>query len=259
MKKAMVHASLILGLAVILSVCAGAQEPDVPSKIEVGIQFSSLTPISQSPQGRGGPSVADSPRTEAGFGGRFTFNLTKHLAFEAEGNFFPRQNSLDFFNRGRLLQGQFGIKAGKRFGRFGIFGKARPGFASFSKVRTEVGIATVIDPDGQPFTIPIFGPKRQTYFSMDLGGVLEFYPSRKMLTRIDVGDTVIPHSTSPFSSLFPFGVQQDQWLRSHKPATTFNSVRVSASGWARSSRKKQPPILTTKRNRDSKWLLSFRH
>lgn len=236
----MVHASLILGLAVILSVCAGAQEPDVPSKIEVGIQFSSLTPISQSPQGRGGPSVADSPRTEAGFGGRFTFNLTKHLAFEAEGNFFPRQNSLDFFNRGRLLQGQFGIKAGKRFGRFGIFGKARPGFASFSKVRTEVGIATVIDPDGQPFTIPIFGPKRQTYFSMDLGGVLEFYPSRKMLTRIDVGDTVIPHSTSPFSSLFPFGVQQDQWLRSHKPATTFNSVRVSASGWARSSRKKQP-------------------
>ncbi|MEK6281283.1 MAG: hypothetical protein AABN95_13100 [Acidobacteriota bacterium] len=42
---------------------------------------------------------------------------------------------------------------------------------------------------------------------MDLGAVLEFYPSRKLLTRFDVGDTIIhygneaafPSATSPGS------------------------------------------------------------
>ena len=197
MKNFMLLASVIF----LLNVSARAQEPDVPSKVEVGIQFSSLT-YSTQPAGLSGIS-ASSGSSEAGFGGRFTFNFNKHLALEVEGNFFPHPNLYDQSRNGRQLQGQFGLKTGKRFGKFGVFAKARPGFASFSQVLTVVGNQT-IDIGGQPFTYPIFDYRRKTYFSMDVGGVLEFYPSRKVLTRIDVGDTMIRYDNQsiPFGAIF---------------------------------------------------------
>lgn len=198
MKKVRILASLAV---VLLSVGAHAQQGDVPSRIEVAVQFSSLTFSTQSPRGAGVAAVGRG-KTEAGFGGRFTFNLSKHVALEAEGNFFPHEDFTDFSTGGRMLQGLFGVKAGRRFGRFGIFAKARPGFAHFSSVFTQIG-TTTFDVSGQPVTFPIFGPKRKTYFSMDLGGVLEFYPSRRVLTRIDVGDTIIHY---PSASSFPFSV-----------------------------------------------------
>ena len=196
MKNFMLLASIIF----LPGVSARAQEPDVPSKVEVGVQFSSLT--YSAPHFIGLPATAGLESAEAGFGGRFTFNFNKHLALEAEGNFFPHPNLYDPSRNGRLLQGQFGIKAGKRFGKFGVFAKARPGFASFSEVLTIVGSQT-IDLNGQPFTFPIFDLRRKTYFSMDVGGVLEFYPSRRVLTRIDVGDTMIRynHQAIPFGAV----------------------------------------------------------
>jgi hypothetical protein len=155
--------------------------------------------------------------TEAGAGARFTFNLNKNIAIEAEGNFFPHENFYDPSRGGRLLQGQFGLKAGKRFGKFGLFAKARPGFASFSRALTEVGTTTITDPSGQPFTFPIFGQRRKTRFSMDVGGVIEFYPSREILTRIDVGDTIIRY---PGDSIFPVGIVSS--------ARTTHNLQISA-------------------------------
>jgi hypothetical protein len=203
MRKVTFLAGVIFALTVFLDRAVQAQNPEVPSKIEIGVQFSSLTSADPS-SSLGLGATGATGTTEAGFGGRITFNLNKNIALEAEGNFFPRENFNDVFRGGRLLQGQFGLKAGKRFGKFGLFAKARPGLASFSKVLTQVG-ATTLDINGQPVTIPIFGEKRKTYFSMDLGGVLEFYPSRKVLTRIDVGDTIIRQNSdgfSPFSFTF---------------------------------------------------------
>lgn len=194
MKKATFLASMMVALTALCSFAARAQEPNAPSKIEVGVQFSSLTYPTPSDSSS---ATAGTANSEAGFGGRFTFNLNKNIALEAEGNFFPHENFNDSSRSGRLLQGQFGLKAGKRFGKFGIFAKARPGLASFSKVVTQVGTTTV-DFNGQPLTFPIFGQKRKTYFSMDLGGVLEFYPSRRVLTRIDVGDTIIHYGNGSF-------------------------------------------------------------
>lgn len=199
MKKAAILANVTITLTILLTGAIYGQEPDAPSKIEVGIHFSSLTFSRQSQQGA--TIAVEEDKTEAGFGGRFTINLNNHVALEAEGNFFPHENFSDANTGGRLLQGQFGVKAGKRFGKFGIFAKARPGFASFSKVFTIVG-TTTIDFNGQPLTLPVFDERRRTYFSMDLGGVLEFYPSRKVLTRIDVGDTIIHYRNV---SDFPFG------------------------------------------------------
>ncbi|HEV7680988.1 MAG TPA: hypothetical protein VGO68_02615 [Pyrinomonadaceae bacterium] len=191
----------VFSLTILLGGPAQAQEPDVPSKIEIGVQFSTLT-FPGVPDAFGAATRGPG-NTEAGVGGRFTFNFNRHIALEAEGNFFPHENFNDASRSGRVLQGQFGLKAGKRFGKFGLFAKARPGLVSFSRVFTEVGTQTITDPNGQQFTFPIFGEKRKTRFSMDVGGVLEFYPSREVLTRIDVGDTIIHY---PGDSLFPFGL-----------------------------------------------------
>ncbi len=216
MKRLTLLASIVVTLTVLCGNTIQAQEVDAPSKIEVGVQFSSITF-----PGRTDPSAVSISRgsTEAGFGGRFTFNLNKHIALEAEGNFFPHDNFYDSSHSGKLWQGQFGLKAGKRFGKFGLFAKARPGFASFSKTVVQIGTTTFVDFNGQTVTVPVFGSRRKTHFSMDLGGVLEFYPSRRVLTRLDVGDTIINYDAA---SGFPIGIAGET------ASQTTHNLQVSA-------------------------------
>ena len=112
--------------------------------------------------------------TNAGFGGRVGYNLTNQVALEGELNYFPQESGRTKRNG---LQGLFGAKAGWRGERVGVFGKARPGF-----LRYEEPLVCVTAPC----------PNRTvTQFALDLGGVLEFYPSRHLVTRFDVGDTLI--------------------------------------------------------------------
>jgi hypothetical protein len=135
---------------------------------------------------------------EPGFGGRFTFNLTDSIAFEAEGNYFTREQ-LAFINGGHMYQGQFGGKVGKRFDKWGLFGKARPGFVGFTRVlEFPFGAQT----PGPP---PILRPENKLYPSLDVGGVVEFYVCPRFMARFDVGDTLIhygelrfPTGTPPF-------------------------------------------------------------
>ena len=151
-------------------------------RIELGAIFTSIT----KPESFGS-------RTEPGIGGRFTFNLNDSLALEAEGNFFPGSclNCIDE-NGGKLAQGLFGVKAGKRFKKFGIFAKARPGVASFSR-----GAFDVILLSGPPILFPQFAinRRRQNNFAFDAGGVIELYHSRRIFTRFDAGDTIIHYGS----------------------------------------------------------------
>jgi hypothetical protein len=165
---------------------ARAQDLNEPSKIELGVQFSTLTVGPPSSSFHLDFAALASSHSEPGIGGRFTLNLTKHLALDSEGNFFPRRLS----NGGHALQAQFGVKAGHRFKRIGIFAKARPGFVSFSKVATEEGTQTVGLPPLQ-FTVARIVPKRRYFCAMDIGGVAEFYVSRRIFARVDGGDTII--------------------------------------------------------------------
>jgi len=154
---------------------ASAQEHDAP-KLELGVQYSSL---SIDLPGFGGTENAP------GVGARVTYNLNDYFAVEAEGNIFPTVTRADYTTGGDPLQAQFGVKAGKRWKRFGLFGKARPGFVSFAETLTPLPVVS-----GSTLTYT-FDRERKTHFSMDAGGVLEFYPSRRMLVRFDVGDTMI--------------------------------------------------------------------
>ncbi|HEX8459241.1 MAG TPA: outer membrane beta-barrel protein [Pyrinomonadaceae bacterium] len=167
-----------------------AQSKDAP-KLELGVQFSSLT-MSENPGA-----------TAAGFGGRVTYNLTDNLALETQFDLFPsRERFRGFRNGGRITQGLFGVKAGKRFEKFGIYGKARPGFTSFGAGREDV---VILSPP--PNTVFGFEPHRETHFSTDVGGVLEFYPTRRIVTRFDAGDTIIRYGRNTTTLLSETGVQ----------------------------------------------------
>ena len=180
-----------LAISLLLCLCfaAAGQEPqsdkEKPAKIEVGIHFSALNigPLDQF-------FLNQDHVSEAGVGVRVGYNLTRYLALEGEVNFFPNENFAAFDRGGNLTQGQFGVKVGKRFDKFGIFAKARPGFLNFSRVLTQTGTQS-FTAGSQTFTFPVFEIRRRNFFSLDVGGVVEFYPSRRVLVRFDVGDTMV--------------------------------------------------------------------
>lgn len=186
MRKTLILASTAIALACSSSRVSAQSEP---GKVELGVHFTSIT----KPDFAGG-------KTEAGFGGRFTFNFNRSLAVEAEGNFFPHNcRACTNENVGNLAQGFFGVKAGKRFRKFGLFGKARPGVASFSG--GEFNIEILPTPPG---TFPVFviNRSRATNFAFDVGGVIELYHSRRIFTRFDGGDTIIRYPQHTFNSFF---------------------------------------------------------
>ena len=119
--------------------------------------------------------------TRPGAGGRFTYNLNRRVALEAAGYFIPENNCSGQIT-GSISEGLFGVKAGQRFKKWGIFAKARPGVISLSK-----GFFDLV-PNGNgtafPFDILV---RRQTNFALDLGGVVEAYPTKKLVLRFDGG------------------------------------------------------------------------
>jgi hypothetical protein len=170
------------------------------TKFEVGAQFSLLNVTRPSQligdgfdPGFVGVARGGGHRTEPGFGSRLTFNLTSSVALEAEGNLFPRTEVNAAMPGGRIFQGQFGAKIGKRFHRFGFFGKVRPGLVGFTQVSKLLSTHTTLPagPLNQVFTVGTFGVQKDVYFSMDMGAVVEHYFSRRVFTRFDLGDTIV--------------------------------------------------------------------
>lgn len=175
---------------------AGPSGPSHERKIEVGGQFSSL--------GLGefnyslNPAMPNEPiflrtNTQFGFGGRFTYNFVPSVAAEVQTDFYPEKVTpfAGGSAGGRILQVQAGAKIGKRFEKFGLFGKVRPGAVSFSE-------ATIFDINAPSF----FRIERRSFFSLDVGGVLEFYPSPRIVARFDGGDTMIRYGGAETGFLF---------------------------------------------------------
>ena len=134
--------------------------------------------------------VAD---TVVGLGGRLTYNLNPHFALEGAGYFFPQECRGCGRHASQSMEGFFGVKIGKRFNKWGIFGKARPGVMSSSKGQFDlvvIGVSTT-SPPSLNFPSISFVEKRLTTFAMDVGGVVEFYPTKRIITRLDFGSTII--------------------------------------------------------------------
>ena len=159
-------------------------------KFEVGGQVSLLQIETRSVELApvfSGRRVLQNRESIFGFGGRFGYNFSKYFAAEAEVNFFPQN---DDTKAGRKIQGLFGVKAGKRFDKVGLFAKARPGFIRYQKgdyvFRSDVGCILIFPPP-----LACLNPVARTNFAIDLGGVIEIYPSKLTIIRFDAGDTVV--------------------------------------------------------------------
>jgi outer membrane protein with beta-barrel domain len=174
----------------ILGTRARAQE-ETP-RFEVGAQFTSIA-LDDNASSLPICNACDE-FVYKGVGGRFTYNFNDSLAVETEVNFFLNENESYTSRRvgGKPVQALFGVKAGRRFRRVGVFGKVRPGVISFSRVISS-GIG------GGPL-LPDFS--RRTHFNLDLGGVFEVYPSRRVVFRVDAGDTVIRYGEEQLPGAF---------------------------------------------------------
>jgi hypothetical protein len=106
-----------------------------------------------------------------GFGGRLTYDFNDNFALDGEAAYFPQNPSGNFGQTVALA----GLKAGYRSEKVGVFGKVRPGVVHF----------------GGDF-FKTYNGQSQSHFAVDVGGVLEFYPSQRVVVRVDLGDTIIP-------------------------------------------------------------------
>jgi hypothetical protein len=133
----------------------------------------------------------------AGPQGRFDWNLSPSLAIEGSVGYLPGFQSSYYDDNGHELLALGGVKAGWRGRRFGLFGKAEPGISSWTP-----GFESVV---GTPQDFKIVYSRR-TDFTMDLGGVLEAYPTPRTIVRFDLGTTLIAeYDQVLFRILFPGG------------------------------------------------------
>jgi hypothetical protein len=132
------------------------------------------------PKGEVGGQVSiirfrDLSSTDVGVGGWVSYDVSRYFSLDATVNVFP-QDKMDPFASGRKAEGLFGIKTGFKSDKAGFYGKFRAGFMHFSRN---------FDTTPQGFND----------FAMDFGGVLEIYPSRRTVFRVDLGDTFIKFGT----------------------------------------------------------------
>ena len=192
-----------------------AQSTDVP-KYEIAAEFTSLE-----------RETFGGQKTEPGVGARFTYNLNETFAFEAAGYLFP-DRCFQCANGGRMHQIMAGVKVGKRFEKWGIFAKARPGVVSFSQ--GEINLLRLTPGGIMPVEVDV---NRVTTFAVDFGGVLEFYPTRKIVTRFDVGDTMIHfrRRTASFLGVNPVTLEPLLFFFPQPARTTHNFQFIASVGF----------------------------
>lgn len=197
MRRKMLYAFALAIFTLSINAVPARAQADDTRKVEVGGHFTAINLSNDTIGARTVQclvppcplvtTVTEERDMKAGFGGRVGYNVHRNVTLEAELNYLPED---DFLRGGDKVQGLFGVKAGKRFERVGLFAKARPGFfhlreGEFRLRPDVVCVAVFPPPEGCVET------SGQTNFNIDLGGVFEAYPSPRTIIRVDVGDTII--------------------------------------------------------------------
>jgi hypothetical protein len=216
MRKFSIHVLVGFLLLITHGVCSQDLnvDEDVPNpRFEVGGQFTYLHRKDADTSfetfkrfGFVNPDVESARLREFGLGGRFTFNATTNIAFETEFNFYPvDKQTIPVVGvpisviepGGRKSQLLIGAKMGKRMKKFGVFGKVRPGIIWLDRYRAVIAVGT-------PENFFVTERRRNVgFFNIDIGGVLEYYPSRRTVFRVDVGDTIIHYRKLPPKEINP--------------------------------------------------------
>lgn len=156
------------------SLVENERETNVPGNWEFGPLFSAMAIARQ--------GLTSNVRTEPGFGGYASYRFYGVFYLDGDLLYFPQGTSFSGpQDGGTILQGLFGLKGGIRRNHFGIFGKVRPGFNSYSDALASVTSSTT--------SSTTYTYARSTNFVLDLGGIIELYPSKHGTLRIEVGDT----------------------------------------------------------------------
>ena len=107
----------------------------------------------------------------AGVGITYGFRFSQHLYFDSEVNHFTGNSSV-----GPTWEGLFGAKVGQQEEKWGLFAKTRPGFIYYPHAWSGGENAHFTD---------------LSRFAFDAGGVVELYPNRRSIIRIDIGTTLV--------------------------------------------------------------------
>ena len=144
-----------------------AHAQDHYTRFEFGAQYSTLRETNFALEGK----------NFSGVGGRFDWNFTRRLAFESSLDYFPEHGvPLPLVQGGQTIEAVFGIRAKVLETRhFAVFGLVRPGLLHFSRVEVLSGGT------GGPYA-----DTPATYFVVNLGGGIEYYPSGRWVLRFDI-------------------------------------------------------------------------
>ena len=187
--RGIVVALIVVVCFVVGAATASAQDKERPFEVGGVYTIIQLTDFQSRiiPLGAGDNTVS-------GLGGRFAYNVNKHMAIDAEASFFPETHLLNE-EFGQKMQGFLGLKAGIRKHRVGVFAKARPGVMWFGEFPARGNCSPTN-----------FGSvcrvSHEKDFALDVGSVLEFYPADRLIVRADLGDTIIKYPQRVFAT-FP--------------------------------------------------------
>ena len=211
MRNSRCRRRLVFGILSVVSlfVPRAAAAQSAADRVEVGVNLSVLR-------------LSDFDATNAGLGGRLSFDLTRWAALEGEINFFPLDRirhpegntsvgPIQLTEERRRADALFGVRVGARGSRLGAFVKARPGVTRlYDKGIRCTGPGCALFLPGPPSKLP-------AEFAFDFGGGVEVYPTARTVARVELGDTLIRHrrsvpscpfsqcSTHNFSSRIGFG------------------------------------------------------
>lgn len=153
---------LFLGLGVVANAQSGLPKSEIGGHLSISRQYQLYS-----------GTRFDSTDTQIGGGARYTYNFHSSFAAEGEVILYPQKQRQKLF-------GLFGLKAGKRTERVGYFFKLRPGFFNYEEPLACPPVLGAICPQ----TV------KTNNFAMDIGGVMEMYPSKRTLLRLDVGNLI---------------------------------------------------------------------
>ena len=164
-KLSLFRSAIIFLFPLLMALPATSQ--DNYSRFELGAQYSTIRETTYQLQGA----------SFSGFGGRFDWNITRRLAFESQVDFFPENGvPLPLVQGGQTLQAVFGIRAKVIQTRhFSVFGLVRPGLLHFT------GVESIVEQPSLSYAV-----EPATYFVLNLGGGIEYYPTRRWVLRADI-------------------------------------------------------------------------
>jgi hypothetical protein len=162
------------GPAPVLPVAVRPEWKDEP-RWSAGVQYISLN----MPMDREGCAGCRSFQQGAGF--NLSYRFARYAYLDSEVDFFPGSGSSG--RNGASRQALVGLKVGYTSRNWGIFSQVRPGII-YSEKSLELGSTTV------------YGSA--TRFALDLGGTLEYYPSRRGTLRLKMGTTLV-HYLQPYT------------------------------------------------------------